>query len=130
MKFKLYTLVDITKTGARRGEDPYRYKQQQNYMTLLQTISLRSNPIVNDVVFETRPISNLGFGSKHKGKHKVWSMTFEFESPQSHSLFFLKRDLNLVPVLTGIDETAKFPTKVFVTSDSDYINTIFLQDDK
>ena len=37
------TLVDITETGARRGEDPLAYRQQQNFLTVLQTIGLRTN---------------------------------------------------------------------------------------
>ena len=47
MNFNLFTKVDITKTNARRGDDPFKMKQQQNYLTVLQTIGLRVNPILS-----------------------------------------------------------------------------------
>ena len=42
-RFELTTLVDITKTNARRGEDKLAYGQQQNYMSVVQTLGLRTN---------------------------------------------------------------------------------------
>tara|TARA_B110000503_G_scaffold80142_1_gene122857 strand:- start:262 stop:654 length:393 start_codon:yes stop_codon:yes gene_type:complete len=130
MKFKLETLVDITHTGARRGDDSYKYKQQQNYMTLLQTISLRSNPTLILITNQKRNIDNSGFGSKHKGNHQVWTMYFEFEAEESHSIDLLITDVNYVPIITGIDETAKFPTKAFICNNNDYNNIFFKLDDK
>ena len=44
MRFIIHTLVDITETGSRRGEDPKQYRQQQNFLTVMQTIGLRVNP--------------------------------------------------------------------------------------
>ena len=80
MRFELITLIDITETGARRGEDMRECQQQQNFLTLFQTISLRANPIVKrSPKVEKCNIGNLGFGKKYKGTHRVWSWTFEFE---------------------------------------------------
>lgn len=123
----MLTLVDITETGARRGDDNYRYKQQQNYMTFLQTISLRSNPIINKKIDERIDISRLNFGEKHKGRHRVWIVEFEFEAENSHSVDLMKKDLDYVPIITGINETAKFPTKVFITNGDPYRNTVILE---
>ena len=43
MIFKLTTVVDITQTNARRGDDQKLANQQANYNTLYQTIGLRVN---------------------------------------------------------------------------------------
>jgi len=43
MKFTLTTVVDITETRARRGEDKKQVNQQANYNTMFQTIGLRVN---------------------------------------------------------------------------------------
>ena len=43
MRFKIKTLVDITETRDRKGEDDVLYGQQQNFMTLLNTLGLRTN---------------------------------------------------------------------------------------
>ena len=51
-RFDLYTLVDITKTNARRGEDKLAYGQQQNYMSMMQTLGLRTNVEVSNPTFK------------------------------------------------------------------------------
>ena len=38
MLFKLTTVVDITQTNARRGEDKKKENQQANFNTMFQTI--------------------------------------------------------------------------------------------
>lgn len=123
----MFTLVDVTETGARRGDDNYRYKQQQNYMTFLQTISLRSNPIISKNTNEKITIEDYNFGEKHKGKHQVWTIEFEFEAEDSHSIDLMIKDLDYVPIITGINETAKFPTKAFITNGDPYRNTVIIE---
>lgn len=125
MRYEIKTLVDITQTGARRGDKLYHYKQQQNYMSLLNTISLRSNPTFIKLDAQKVDIGNSGFGSKYKNKAKVWTWTIEFEALHSHNPFFMRRDLNLVPIFNGLDETVKFPKQCFVT-EGEYTNIIFL----
>jgi hypothetical protein len=118
MKFKIETLVDITETRARPNEDILKYKQQQNYMTLTQTIGIRVNPMVKvSPSVETVAISNLGFGSSYKGKQKVWSFFFETESEGSTSVDMMQNDLDFVPVITDLEETARFKEPVFQTTD-------------
>lgn len=87
--FRMYTLVDITKTGARRGDDLFLINQQQNYLTAENTISIRANPIIKNV-------------SKQFDEHKqadVWIIDFDFENETSHSIEMLINDFDLVPVI-------------------------------
>lgn len=127
MRFRLLTLIDITRTDARRGDDIRSQKQQQNYLTALQTISLRSNPVVNSrPVVETMNVKDLGFGKAFKGEHRVWKLNFDFES-ESHSLELLKKDFDLVPVITELDETVKLKNSAFLTNGNDERNIIFLK---
>jgi hypothetical protein len=132
MRFELKTLIDITETGARRGEDTHQYNQQQNFLTLFQTISLRANPIVRrKPTVEKCNISNLGFGKKYKGTHRVWSWTFDFESEDQHSLELLENDITLVPIITKLDETVKIDVGAFITKDEQTTNITFsVVDDK
>ena len=125
MKFQMHTLVDITQTGARRGDDLYLCKQQQNYMSFLQTISMRSNPSILKHTMQKTKIEKYNFGEKHKGSHRVWSIEFFFEAEDSHSISMLTKDLDYIPIITGVSETAKFPTKAFVTNGNPYQNTVF-----
>lgn len=129
MRFKLLTLMDITQTDARRGDDPRKQKQQQNFLTAMQTISMRSNPIVTSKpTVEETSVSKLGFGDVFKGKHKVWTLNFSFES-ESHALEWLREDFEMVPVITDLDETIKTDVRAFLTNGSPVRNTVFLKID-
>ena len=59
-RFELSTLVDITKTNARRGEDKLAYGQQQNYMSMMQTLGLRTNVEVSNPTFKKQKASGFG----------------------------------------------------------------------
>jgi hypothetical protein len=127
MRFKLLTLIDITRTDARRGDDPRDQRQQQNYLTALQTISLRSNPVINTYpTVEEQSIIGLGFGDAFNGTQKVWKLNFSFES-ESHALDFLKDDFDLVPVITDLDESIDPNTKAFLTNGNVERNIVFVQ---
>jgi hypothetical protein len=129
MKFKLYTLADITPTGARRGEGS-RYHQEQNYMTAIQTIGLRTNPLDVRVTDEEQSVSKLSFGKKHKGKQRVWCLEFEVDSNGAHSVEMLTEDFNLVPFNNELDETVTFDNPLFVTNNDELCNIFFEIDDK
>ena len=124
MRYTIQTLVDITNTGARRGENLYHYKQEQNYMSLLNSIGLRSNFEVIELDKDKVELEGLDFGSKFKNKANVWKWTIEFESLQSHHTVLMRRDLDLVPIFNGLDETVKFPNQCF-TTEGQYCNIIF-----
>jgi hypothetical protein len=106
MQFVVQTLIDITETGARRGEDAFEIKQQQNFLTLTQTIGLRINPYyeTSPIVSETN-IDNLGFGKDYKGKHRMWTFYFDTEYEEGLTVEMLKDDFDIVPVITGLSES-------------------------
>lgn len=108
LEFELYTTVDITNTRARKGADPIEYKQYQNYMTVLQTIGMRSNPTVNK---DPKVVEDC----KSFGNNKVWKFEFIIEYESGHSIELLENDFNLVPFITGLTETAEFDENVFIT---------------
>lgn len=126
MRFRLLTLIDITATGARRGDDHTQVKQQQNYLTVVQTIGIRANPEILEIPKkQMTDVSKLGFGSKYSGKHMVWTLDFNFGLNQGHSMEMLKTDFDCVPVIGGLDESATIEDWVFRTQDPNYQNIIF-----
>lgn len=127
MKFRMHTLVDITQTQSRRHEDTLRYSQQQNFLTVIQVIGLRANPQILSENNSLQDISSIGFGSKFKGKKQLWTLDFAFESEDVHSVEFLKLDFDLVPVITGLEESAKIPKPTFLAHDSAEANVVFTQ---
>lgn len=131
MRFRLYTLVDITETGARRGDDPKAARQQQNFLTVLQTIGLRVNPTYtrSPQILEDTP-SRLGLGKNYKNKQRVWQFNFEIEFEGALDVDILNTDFNLIPVIDGLDETVKFDNSVFITQNPQKSNIIFEIDDK
>ena len=129
MNFKIYTLADITPTGARRGEG-LAYHQEQNYMTVIQTIGIRTNPVNVKVDSKTVSIKDLGFGSNYKGKQCVWTMSFDIESQGGHSIELLQDDFNLVPFINNTNETVKFEKSLFISKDPDFCNIFFEFEDK
>jgi hypothetical protein len=131
MRFRLYTLVDITETRARRGDDPKAARQQQNFLTVLQTIGLRVNPTYNKSpqIIEDTP-SRLGLGKNYKNKQRVWQFDFEIEYEAALDLDILNSDFDLIPIIDGLNETAKFDNSVFLTQNPLKSNIIFEVDDK
>ena len=131
MRFILHTLVDITETGARRGEDHVKYRQQQNFLTIMQTIGMRVNPTyvaAPKVVLEIP--SKLGLGTSYKNKQKVWAYTFDIEYEGALDIETLVNDFDLIPVITGLEETVKFNNAQFITKNDSICNISFVIDDK
>ena len=125
MRFIIHTLVDITETGSRRGEDPKQYRQQQNFLTVMQTIGLRVNPTyvkAPEVVKEVP--SKLGLGTSYKTKQSVWKYVFDMEYEGALDIETLVNDFDLIPIITGLDETVSFENDVFITKNPN-INNIF-----
>ena len=118
LEFELYTTVDITNTRARKGADPIEYKQYQNYMTVLQTIGMRSNPTVDK---DPKIVNSDVFGN-----NTVWKFEFDIEFEGGHSIELLQNDFNLVPFISGLNETAQFDDNVFITKGKKQ-NIVFIQ---
>ena len=130
--FELTTLVDITKTNARRGEDKIAYGQQQNYMSVVQTLGLRTNVGISDPLFKKQKA--IGFGSDYATKNlNVWRCTVTVEQDESHSVEMMQQDFNLIPFIKDLNETVNLKEAVFWTSDPKKCNILFKilpEDDK
>ena len=131
MKFSVVTLVDITETKARRGDWSQLLKQQQNFNTMIQTIGLRAN-LAYDISPSrmVKDVKGLGFGSDHKGELLVWHWQFEVEADFATSVELLEQDFDLVPIITGLDETAGIKPEVFFPKNPRKLNIIFSLVDK
>jgi len=131
MRFDLYTLVDITETRARRGDDPKKVRQQQNFHTVLQTIGLRVNPtyIKAPQILDSIP-KDINFGKKYKKITKLWRYSFDIEYEGALSIDILNEDFHLIPIITGLDENISFDIQAFDTKNPDDINLVFTTDDK
>jgi hypothetical protein len=121
--FTILTLVDITRTGITRnhaGEDRLR-DQQRNWETVLQVLGIRAQPTITegpitDVVDEF-VVKNL-FGDMYSGDQRIWAAGFSIEHRDvyrsgDNQLALLEEDFNQVPVITGLDETARFILPIF-----------------
>jgi len=125
--FELFTLVDITETKARRGEDPCKFSQQQNFLTLLNTIGLRANPTIvrHPTVVDKFP----KFGTKYKDAKHAWHFVFEIEYG-AHSVEMLEEDFNLIPFIKGLNEDCEIKIPVFDSKNKSTMNIIFKEVDK
>jgi hypothetical protein len=131
MRFTIHTLVDITETLARRGEDAKLFRQQQNFLTVIQTIGLRVNPeyigppkIITDI-----PTKH-NLGSKYTTKQSIWKYSFDMEYEGALDVETLVNDFDLIPIITELDETAHFDNAHFLTKDIAKCNIFFSIDDK
>lgn len=118
-----YSLVDITPTGVVRGreQDSVDRNQQRNWETVLQCIGLRTQPHCIQLPVENivRELSVLDFGEFYTGQNqKVWTWLWATESTDIYDLpnqplGGLMKDLEQVPIITGLTETAKFMLPIF-----------------
>jgi hypothetical protein len=131
MRFIITTLVDVTKTDARRHDDKLLVNQQANFNTLYNTVGLRTNPTEFVVSTIEDNLASYNFGKKYSGTHKIWTIEFFVEAQDSTSVELLETDFDLVPVITNLDETVVLDKGMFVTSPkSNVTNTIFSRIDK
>ena len=122
MQVTIHSLIDITETNARKGSDRKIYSQQQNYMTLMQTIGLRSNYEIDIPVYMHQVKIDGKFGSNYTGEQNVWSIQLNYQS--NDDVDVLRNDLNLVPIIVGLDETSIQDANVFRTTDPIHKNLL------
>jgi len=117
-----YTLVDITATGVIRGaDDATERNQQRNWETLVQCIGLRTQPqhIQNPIQTSMPDIQALKFfGDFYTGEQRMWTWAWYVESADVYHLngqplAGLLADLEQVPIITGLTETARFMLPIF-----------------
>lgn len=119
MKIRCMTLFDITQTGvsSRRqlleinSIDNNLRKQQSNFETILQIISLRCQPegITIPEITEIGGIWGTGYGG---GNPKCWTFSFSVEKKYAFTsggglLTGLLEDCANVPMFTGLGESAE-----------------------
>jgi hypothetical protein len=136
--FTVYTLVDITETGQyghSSGSDLEK-KQQQNFLTLIQTIGIRVNPnyTVKPKVIDDFDVNVYPFGATFKGKHRVWQWSFNiefdgvFNDADNNEIGVLIKDLHLIPIISDLSESAKINIPVFDTVNDDTRNTLIFME--
>jgi hypothetical protein len=128
-----FTLVDITQTGIthNKPEVEYQRNQQRNWETVLQCLGLRTQPM--DILgpkSTTMVIDGDTFGEMYQGKQQVWVWTFNIEregiwKEGADPLALLHKDFNEVPIIQGLNETARFILPIFYTSGA--IKNIFFK---
>jgi hypothetical protein len=129
---EIKTLVDITNTEVRRINQGTQLELDQfrNWTTLLQCIGMRAiisydrNPTV-----ETIDINGLGFGSRYKGRHQVWTFQFRPERDDAFAdngdpTILLYRDMDKIPVILNLTESINIDIAVFDLTDPERINSI------
>jgi len=119
MRYRIYTLVDITKTGQYRNESGRELArhQQQNFDTILQTIGMRAN-----LNYLNSPSIRIDIPSKYKldGDELANIWTFEWEvdredlfSHNGDDVYRLREDFELVPYISELTETVKYDPAIF-----------------
>jgi hypothetical protein len=129
MKFQIKTLIDVTQTNARKGQDKKLVNQQDNFNTLYNTIGLRTNPTEFNISVNKETCES--FGDVYKSKHNVWTINFVVEQEFSTSIDFMLQDFKYVPIISGLDETVSIDNDMFITCKNlSKCNIIFNQLDK
>jgi hypothetical protein len=139
-EFIIQTLVDITETGQKRKEPGLEidYGQHQNFTMLMQTIGMRVNPLyTGQPRVRSDNVDGYGFGSVYTGNHNIWTFKFSIEyadgytDAMGNSAGLLIDDLNFIPMIVQLTETAELDRALLDTKSPQYKNTIvFATDDE
>ena len=131
---EIKTLIDITKPKGivRAGQGTaLEQNQYKNWITFQQCIGLRSI-ITYDVPpqISTIDVKGMGFGSKIKGEHIIWTFkfcpdrSFAYEDEDNNLIGLLLNDMHQVPVIEKLTETININKSIFDLEDPQYKNTI------
>jgi hypothetical protein len=114
-RYKIITLVDITKSNSSRSEtDSIKKGQQANFNTLIQTIGIRSN-----LAWQKDPIKKEGtLPDPFNGKSTYWEWEFDCENidvflKENNPVGLLKDDLHGVPIIDDLENTVQFKRSIF-----------------
>lgn len=143
MKIVCYTLFDVTRTGVnyrnrfdtRTDADLTKQRNQQsNFETILQVVSMRSQPedITDSECIEVsiNELSKYNFGYLYDKKYlrgvdkiSVWKFTFEVDRVAVfdngvNELGHLIQDCERVPMITGLGETLKLFNHIDTTDEN------------
>ena len=124
-QYEINTLVDITDSDYYNPKgNSIAYRQMQNLNSIIQSLSMRSQPL-NIHVKQNKT-------TDYFQNNSSWTMTFmcDIESPwykDGDHTFLIKQDLNNIPVFSDLNETAILANSRFITSGKNintYINFI------
>ena len=129
-RIQIFTVIDMTETNDGRSGESKQRNQHANYNTVVQTAGLRVNPMPIALECKVDVVDGIGFGSSIKDKQRYWVFTFQLEFENALNIDQLKDDFDLVPIITGLDETALINNSAFRTKDSVETNIVFKFVDK
>ena len=116
-RYKIITLVDITRTNAGRAEtDKQKISQQANFNSLLQAIGIRSN-----VSWARDPKMHTGVLPKDiggKATHWIWEFDCEREDvflKDNDPVGLLIEDLHGVPIIPNLLNSADIDPACFIS---------------
>lgn len=117
MNYYLYTLVDITETQVRCGNDMIARNQQRNFDTVVQTIGLYGN-----IYYDHSPkIVSTDLLGKHTDN--IWYFEWKMEiedifKTDSDPIARLIHIFDYVPIILDLTETASFTQPVFMSGEN------------
>jgi hypothetical protein len=118
--FQGYSLVDITATGVTRGDNnTLERNQQRNWETVIQCMSLRTQPLnIMSPCSTTVSLKEVEFGDFYTGEQKVWTWQWAVERQEIYDLpdrplGAIQQDFEQVPIITYLTETARFMLPIF-----------------
>ena len=117
------TLVDITATGVIRhtNDNELKRNQQRNWETVLQCIGIKAQPqhIDGPYVVEDIEVDQTSyFPEIYYGRQRCWVFSFgvEYEDvflKDADPVKGLDEAFQRVPIICGLEETAKFMLPIF-----------------
>jgi hypothetical protein len=117
-----HTLIDISDASAL---------QRQNLNTLVQTVSLRANPMnIKVAMMANQPMADYDFGENFGGNHNVWILSFTVEQAsvyenKSGPIGGLIDDVHHIPIIANLMESVSIDPEVFDTKNDITKNTYF-----
>jgi hypothetical protein len=117
-RYKITTLIDITRTNPDRSEtDKLKLSQQANFNSLIQAIGLRANP--EWLVDPKMVIGQLP--DPFNGKAAYWSWEFDSDRDDvfledNNPVGLLIKDLHGVPVIPDLANTTDITPAAFQTA--------------
>lgn len=130
MTYQLFTLADITDTGAYHGEGNLQKYQQQNFNTVIQTIGLCGNIYYNDspTIVQTNRFGKL----VHDCWYFEWNMEIEdLFKVDGDPLAKLSEVFKFVPYIPNLTEKSYYTLAVFLPDENiifDYKRPFGLKD--
>ena len=127
------TLFDITHTGVTKstnGNAKLR-NQQRNWETLQQVLGLRTQPLeLESPKVNVEDLSCHQFNSKYSGTAQVWQTEFTVDQHETlaqnnNPVALLEQDANLIPMITGLNESVSLNPACLHVNDNIYFKLIF-----